>query len=529
MSLSAFDSVARSRRGNYFLFGPLVRKSREGGRGGGLMDLYATLSSSYMMLPRGPARRKMQRESSTGLSRSGMLWSRVYKGAGLDRGAAPMPILTAARVVTDEEDHATDVEVPQGRPPEAQIDLPFGKLRTQAHWWEMTPLEVGSADVRRHTDDSEVDVHSKGAYIPTWSFGRPFNAGISEPYAATPELCLSLLLGHCTSAPAGPLTGYISALLSTLPRDTIMSWVLTNVNKFLLWKTWRRRWANPIRSSKEWNPFRGMRVNGATAAGINCETAQEEGMHAQQHAVQHRSMSSDTVSKVKLMDAGISNNLPAHVFAGHPNREVDVFVGFDASSDVQTLSSLQRVQDFARERGLRFRFAEESEDLVLRWKREVPESEQADRELTSFLGDAEEMERSRSRLASTDDHTSAKGIYKRFASQYCIVLDGYKERRPNETTSQPASSQQQQPDFIYIYVPLLPSPLHPAFDPAKSDFSTSYNLLWTKAEAQTIFRTVKANVLEGVVGEEVRRKMWSVVRRATKARLESRRHRKDTM
>lgn len=109
------------------------------------------------------------------------------------------------------------------------------------------------------------------------------------------------------------------------------------------------------------------------------------------------------------------------------------------------------------------------------------------------------------------------------------MLDGYKERRPNDTISQPASSHQQQPDFIYIYVPLLPSPLHPTFDPAKSDFATSYNLLWTKAEAQTIFRTVKANVLEGIVGEEVRRKMWSVVRRATKARLESRRQRKDTM
>lgn len=59
----------------------------------------------------------------------------------------------------------------------------------------------------------------------------------------------SLLLGMVTSAPAGPLTGYVSALLATLPNNTIMSNLLNKLNDFVKMSRWERRWGNPIRES----------------------------------------------------------------------------------------------------------------------------------------------------------------------------------------------------------------------------------------------------------------------------------------
>ncbi|KAH6883825.1 acyl transferase/acyl hydrolase/lysophospholipase [Thelonectria olida] len=86
--------------------------------------------------------------------------------------------------------------------------------------------------------------------------GRTFLSGKSVD--RKPEQSLSLLLGQCTSAPAGPLTAYISALLASIPKGTIMSRVLFAANKFASMKRWEHLWANPIRAGHDPNPFYGM-------------------------------------------------------------------------------------------------------------------------------------------------------------------------------------------------------------------------------------------------------------------------------
>ncbi|TKY87682.1 hypothetical protein EX895_003263 [Sporisorium graminicola] len=274
MSVHALDTVARSSRGVYFLLGPLVRKAHAGIVGLGIMDLYATLTTTYQFLSREPRAR---------LSRASFQFSKVWSRSGVNAGKEPLPIFTAVRVAPQDAPGVrphTDSSLSKGQPPKRALTqhqsaaskaltpngasvssnlsstaiTPVDDGKTgvfalpAAHgyfqWFEATPLEVGSADVQ--------------GYIPTWAWGRPFVSGRSLD--RRPEESLSLLLGQCTSAPAGPLTGYISALLASLPKGTAMSRTLHFLNNFVRMKRWERRWGNPIRAGDEPNPFYGLNV-----------------------------------------------------------------------------------------------------------------------------------------------------------------------------------------------------------------------------------------------------------------------------
>ncbi|CBQ70915.1 related to phospholipase A2, cytosolic [Sporisorium reilianum SRZ2] len=270
MSVHALDTVARSSRGVYFLLGPLVRKAQAGIVGLGIMDLYATLTTAYQFLSREPRAR---------LSRASFQFSKVWSRSGVSSAEEPLPIFTAVRVAPQDAPGVrphTDSSLSKGQPPKralTQHQSAASKALTPNHasgtpsatapvderttdifaqpaakgyfqWFEATPLEVGSADVQ--------------GYIPTWAWGRPFVSGRSLD--RRPEESLSLLLGQCTSAPAGPLTGYISALLASLPKGTAMSRTLHFLNNFVRMKRWERRWGNPIRAGDEPNPFYGLNV-----------------------------------------------------------------------------------------------------------------------------------------------------------------------------------------------------------------------------------------------------------------------------
>lgn len=422
MSLHAFDTVVRSRNGVYFLIGPLLRKVRSGIIGLGIMDLYGTLTTTYQFLSRGPKGR---------LSRATFQFSKVWTRSGIDRGMEPMPILTAVRRAPKDSSGVkphTDSSISKGRPPNRALtqhqtkvpdviaglhlqkpqndknlkpiiaqdfstsEVPDSSLaKGFFQWFEISPLEVGSPDIN--------------GYIPTWSWGRSFVSGRSV--GRSPEQSLALLLGQCTSAPAGPLTGYISALLASLPKGTIMSHLLLLLNDFVRMKKWERLWGNPIRAGHDPNPFFGH--NNWTHAGKSTDmsvqpvvqTSTVEGLallhtpnaplppveigelrnkrpmkRVERGNMFHsssfvRSSASrpdldssgkdDKISaplplakptkwesegRIRLMDSGMSNNLPNHVLA-RPERSADVLIAFDASSDVQTGSAIKRIQNFA--------------------------------------------------------------------------------------------------------------------------------------------------------------------------------------
>ena len=404
MSLYALETVVRSRKGVYFLIGPLLRKVRSGIIGLGIMDLYGTLTTTYQLL---------SREPSAQLSRATFQFSKVWIRSGIDKGLEPMPIFTAVRRApkdsTGVKPH-TDSSLSKGQPPTRALSqhqtsvFPSLQLQDSSHmhvrpstlqtgtpdsslakgffqWFEISPLEVGSPDMN--------------GYIPTWSWGRSFISGHSV--GRPPEQSLALLLGQCTSAPAGPLTGYISALLASLPKGTIMSWLLLLLNDFASMKKWERLWGNPIRAGHDPNPFYGR------------SNQEVDGGGGKKWELQGR---------IRLMDSGMSNNLPSHILA-RPERGADIILAFDASSDVHTGSALQRIQNFADDCHM------ELED----------ETAMFDDPLPRFRGSA------------------GREVEAKFLNRYARVFRGKRQ-----------SGQ----EVWLLYCPLLPSGAKPEFDPSVS-------------------------------------------------------------
>lgn len=153
MCRGALDVVARSPKGVYFLLAPLLSKLRDGNVGIGIMDMYATLTTSYQLLSRSPHARPR-------LSRSTFEFSKVWERSGLQDGKAPMPILTAVRILrrgdAEEDLGSPKADVRDASSTSYTSDDRYAKTRFQ--WWEMNPLEVGSSD--------------EAAWVPTWSYGR---------------------------------------------------------------------------------------------------------------------------------------------------------------------------------------------------------------------------------------------------------------------------------------------------------------------------------------------------------------------
>ncbi|PWN34867.1 FabD/lysophospholipase-like protein [Meira miltonrushii] len=429
MSRGALDVVARSPKGVYFLLAPLLTKLRDGYVGIGIMDMYATLTSSYQLLSRSPHARPR-------LSRSAFAFSKMWQSAGIANGKAPMPIFTAVRIMhrvaTGEKNgkiqfETKDASLSKPLPPSEE-----GRFsKTLFQWWEMNPLEVGSSE--------------ESAWVPTWSYGRGFVSG--ESVSKSPEISLSMLLGQATSAPAGPMTGYISTLLATLPQGTIMSKLLSKLNDFIRHKRWEKRWGNPIRGADEPNPLFG--------SGSRSEHNQKEW---------------EGRRRLKLMDSGMSNNLPNHIFSTEA-RWADIVLAFDQSSDVQTGAALARLNEFAKERNL-------------------------------FMAPANDLAECEACVNSVTADEKASLIRQQFHGKYAQVFRVWKvkddEFQPGLDLN-PEHTPITDAEMYLIYCPLLPNACQPDFDPVTSSFSTSYNLVWKPEEIDILANTARANTIDYVI------------------------------
>ncbi|KAK8015580.1 hypothetical protein PG991_008468 [Apiospora marii] len=477
LSLHALDVVARSKQGVYFLLGPLVRKAQSGAVGLGVMDIYATLTSAYQLLSRAP--------DAVGLSRATFQFSRVWERAGIGRGLEPMPLLSAVRKAPKNAPGVKphrDSSLSKGRPPRQALtqhttaaldavaqsgsnssnngdaypkdlkksvstaavgsgddDSAFAKGFFQ--WFEISPLEVGSPDVQ--------------AYVPTWSYGRPFASGRSLVVGRRPEQSLSLLLGQCTSAPAGPLTGYISALLATLPQGTAMTRMLLLFNRRVLRPLTRKGWlwGNPIRAGYDPNPFYGF----DTAQPLpkhDVPVPSDEADAAVGHEPDKaRPRKWESQTRLRLMDGGMSNNLPNHILA-RPDRKADIIVAFDASSDIQSRHAEQRLHNFAEDCHMSL------EEVTGTFYDPTPKYD----DVTANQITAEAAAK-----------TEAKYLHR-----YVKVFRGIREDGGKK--------------LYIVYCPLLPNGVNPEFDPSTAPFSTSYNLVWEPEQVKVLFETAGANL-----------------------------------
>ncbi|KAL9562678.1 hypothetical protein ACKAV7_013242 [Fusarium commune] len=451
MSIHALNMVARSKRGVYFLIGPLVSKAQKSIIGLGIMDLYSTLTATYQLLSREPKGR---------LSRATFQWSKIWHRSGIEKGLEPMPLLAAVRRVPKYSFEPKTVSAKArdaARTPNTrQLDSAEGNDQTKPtvsvkrrvkklfQYFEISPLEVGSLDLNR--------------YVPTWSWGRTFVSGFSVD--RRPEQSFSLLLGQCTSAPAGPLAECIKALLVTIPKNTIVARLVTIFNNLLQSKQFEGFWGNPIRAGHGPNPFYGLE----RPVGMREHTS-EHSMYISRVTHQHQRLihssdksASDTTTsqsrsfppweaqgRTRLMDSGMANNLPNHILA-RPERGVDAFISFDASSDIHTGAAVQRLHHFAAD------FDIELRDVT------------------------QEFHNPQRNTALCSSH--ALEVESRYIDHYARVFHG---------------TRQSGQDMYIIYCPLLPNALNPDFNPTTASFSTSTNLMWTPDQVKSVLTTAEAN------------------------------------
>lgn len=425
LSPEAVREVLQAPGGPARTLGPLVQKSKSGLKTVA-MDLYSVFTTGHLFLHHdaGTAPNRMMRRKNA------MDWSKWSSaGVHLENGAEPLPILTAIRherpwKYWHDEEHPFNEADPDH---DEHRDAPDAWFQ----WFEISPFEVGCDELE--------------AWVPTWGFGRPFDGGKSV--MQLPEQSLSLLLGLCVSAPAGPMTSYLATIKRALPPGFMgesIQEVSRNVASWLWGKQGTEDFTSrhPLHASNEHNFMLNLSASGA---------GDREPL-----AIEHS-------KRIHLIDSGMDNNCPTYVLL-HPKREVDVIINLDASSDVLKDSFQQRVDQIGSRRSLKF------------------------------------IKRHPELKAGTDrrDPDCFKGLYAQIYDGILLserpqtVVDSYE----HEVDNPPAPPCHQ--ECTMVYMPLLPNEaaVHD-YDPSTAPFSGSYNLVWTGEQVEMLVKVSAANLRAG--------------------------------
>ncbi|OAL22647.1 hypothetical protein AYO22_07205 [Fonsecaea multimorphosa] len=432
LSPEAVREVLNAPGGPTKTLGPLIQKHRSG-LSTVAMDLYSVFTTGHLFLNHDPALEPPGLRGSFGVKKevaghheNWLKWSSA--NMHLLDGSEPFPILTAIRHERPwkdwvDKEHPFKNEDPKTKEHQEADDAWF-------NWFELTPIEVGCDELE--------------AWCPTWAFGRPFEKG--QDTMQLPEQSLALLLGLCTSAPAGPLTSYLATIKRSLPSGFIGN----SINDM----------AKGI--ARMWGP----------------KGKEEFQAHHPLHAVNEhnfmfhltRGENKDKPSppienspRIHLIDSGMDNNCPTYVML-HPRREVDVILNMDASSDVLKGTFQERVDQIASRR-------------CLKYTKRHPELEAG---------------------ADPKDPDRFKGLYAQIYDGSILVdrpkkvIDSY----GHEVSNPPAPPCLHESTMIYL--PLLPNQGAVAdFDPSTAKFSGSYNLVWTGEQVETLIKVCCANYKAG--------------------------------
>ncbi|KAM0751014.1 FabD/lysophospholipase-like protein [Meredithblackwellia eburnea MCA 4105] len=429
LSVEGMHQVANAVGGTKALFGPLKQKKRAG-QLMCMIDLYATMTSSYFWMVGGKDGEKRRIEPAS------LIWSRAWNNGKLEQGMEPFPILTAVRHERPWQDWKSKEEAFEDPERPGLVDHLYRNAWWQ--WMEFNPVEVGSDELE--------------GWVPTWGFGRPFDKGVSTKSQV--EHSLGLIMGICTAAPAAPLSSFLGTIWRNLPQNIIGS-TFRNITKSIAKHLGDHRMdiidgINPVHAGNEPNPFFGAERDPSKMRGNSFENS----------------------PRMHLVDSGMANNCPQHVFL-HPARDCDLIILFDASSDVQKGAALTRINDYGATKGLVF----------------TPRVHLSD--LAPLKMDDE----------GKPIQLSAEDIAKRFDGRYAQLLDG-KPHRDLEGKEGIVLNDQHQPqawrEVLLVYIPLLPNGVNPTYDPSTAPFSSSYNLVWTPEQVDSIYTTSRANVMDGL-------------------------------
>ncbi|KPI44265.1 Cytosolic phospholipase A2 epsilon [Cyphellophora attinorum] len=415
LSPEAVREVLQSEHGPALTLGPLVQKHRSGLETVA-MDFYSVFTTGHLFLNSHVA------GPNDSAQKSWLKWSSaiIY----LESGQEPLPLLTAIRHERPWKDWANEKRPFKNTDPHDQEHSKANDAWFQ--WFELSPFEVGCDELQ--------------AWSPIWAFGRPFEHGKST--VQLPEQSLSLLLGLCTSAPAGPLTSYLATIKRSLPPGFLGKSVL-DVSKGVA-RMWGKQGKEEFQQHHPLDP---------------CSEHNFMFHLSENSTYKENAKPIENTPTLELMDSGLDNNCPTYVFL-HPARRVDLILNMDASSDVQKDSFPQRVDQIGSRKGIKF------------MKRDEQPSPNVDSmAFNKFAG----------QYGQTYDGTLLKDKPE-------TVIDSY----GHEVYNPPAPRVLQECSMVYM--PLLPNEDAVAgFDPSTAKFSGSYNLVWTAEQVEMLMKVSQAN------------------------------------
>lgn len=510
---TALDLLTTAPTNKFLLSGIVEKLKGDPGADLGLVDIYGLLLAARLLVPRG----------ELGVSDRDFKISNQQEN--LLNGEHPLPIYTAVR-----HEIPGIMESADGPKPLPEDLLRKAKKESWFQWFEFTPYEFFCEELN--------------AGIPTWALGRHFNGGTNElpdRNYPIPELRVPELMGIWGSAFCATLSHYykeVRPLVKSLAGFGGIDSLIQGKNQDLIR-------VHPIDPAAIPNFVMGMKDQ----LPASCP---ESIFHS---------------SHLRLMDAGMSNNLPIYPLI-RPGRDVDVIVAFDASADIKQENWLSVVDGYARQRGIK------GWPVGAGWPKANSSLEETKQALDESQHATEQKADEKMADAQSHSPSHSKGSNKAADSDlsYCNVWVGTKEERISE--KEPPSSKRlfhpdqteghtdsdfhlMQPDagIAVVYFPLIPNPEAPdlppvhktrplsaveaikqkqnvpnakdpepplaphpnSIDPEVDDFLSTWNFIYTPEQIDSVVGLARANFSQGK--EQVRRVVRAVYERKKSDRL----------
>ncbi|KAI0435290.1 acyl transferase/acyl hydrolase/lysophospholipase [Xylaria sp. FL1042] len=484
---AAFASVTSSPT-NKLLLSSMVEKLRgDPNADFGLVDIYGILLSARLLVPKG--------ELGVNVKDFKLSNQREY----IKYGQNPLPIYTAVRhEIPDIDGTMTDAN---GSSSEKAKDI--AKQEGWFQWFELTPYEFFCEEFN--------------AGIPTWAIGRRFNNGrdvTPESGVHLPELRTPIWFGIFGSAFCATLSHYyreIRPLVRSLTGFGTIDEMIHGYSEDL----------------EKVHPFDPASIpNFAYAMDSNkLRFTTPTNIHKKEY--------------IQLMDAGMSNNLPIYPLL-RPGRDIDIIVAFDASADTKTDNWLSVADGYARQRGIK------GWPIGIGWPRATDSPEKIEKQLDKAQADtvaeadaklARAQRDEESHHPSSPPHPSsdtedgnAKAQHDQSHPEdsnlgYCTVWVGTTEERsstpppPSKALTNDTAWKLMEPHagLAVVYLPFLANPDKvQGVDPARSDYMSTWNFLYTPQQIDKVVALARANYAEGK--EQIRRCVRAVYERKKKTR-----------
>ncbi|KAI1434997.1 cytosolic phospholipase A2 zeta [Xylaria sp. CBS 124048] len=475
---AAFASVTTSPT-NKLLLSSMVEKLRGSPNAHlGLVDIYGMLLAARLLVPKG--------ELGVNDKDFKLSSQREY----IKYGQNPMPIYTAVRHEIPDIDGAAN----NSNSPPTEKAKKIAKQERWFQWFELTPYEFFCEEFN--------------AGIPTWAIGRQFKDGqdvTPESGLYLPELRMPLLMGIFGSAFCASLSHYyreVRPLVRNLTGFRAIDEMIYGYNQDL-------EIVHPIDPALIPNFVYGMdpdKLRFTTPTNI----------YEKEY--------------IQLMDAGMSNNLPIYPLL-RPGRDIDIIVAFDASADIKVDNWLSVADGYARQRevkgwpvGIGWPVSTDPSKIEKQLDAAQAETaDDADAKLARAQKDQAAQQPSVSSSNSQSEHEQSHPESSDLG--YCTVWVGSTEERssepppPSKALAHDSTRELMKPSagLTVVYLPFLANPTKvKGVDPARSDYMSTWNFVYTPEQVDKVVALARANYAEGK--DQIRRCVRAVYERKKKMR-----------